>query len=93
MYVNLNCPESLKNGDITAGHARAILQLKFPNLMMSLWGKILKNNLSVRASESLLKEYIFNDKKRATKNRIDKSRKEKNRKLFILFRWNRHDNR
>ena len=74
--------ESLKNGEISAGHARAILQLKFPNLMISLWKKILKNNLSVRDSESLLKEYIFNGKKRTTKDRIDKPRKSKALKVI-----------
>ena len=69
--------ESLKNGEITAGHARAILQLKFPNLMISLWKKILKNSLSVRDSESLLKEYVFNDKKTTSKDRIYKPTKSK----------------
>ena len=47
--------ESLKNSDISAGHARAILQLKFPNLMISLWKKILKNNLSVQRFRVLIK--------------------------------------
>ena len=74
--------ESLKNGDITAGHARAILQLKFPNLMISLWKKILKNSLSVRDSESLLKEYIFNGKKRTIKDRTDKQRQSKALKVI-----------
>ena len=68
--------ESLKSNDITAGHARAILQLKFPNLMISLWKKILKNGLSVRDSESLLKEYVFNGKKQKTKGKLDKTKKK-----------------
>ena len=45
--------------------------------MISLWKKILKNNLSVRDSESLLKEFIFNGKKQTSKDRTDKPRKSK----------------
>ena len=74
--------ESLKNGDITAGHARTILQLKFPNLMISLWKKILKSKLSVRDSESLLKEYVFNGKKQTIKGRTHKPRKNKTFKVI-----------
>ncbi len=74
--------ESLKNGDITAGHARSILQLKFPNLMISLWKKILKNNLSVRDSESLLKDYLFNSTKQTTRNKLGKPIKNRAHKII-----------
>ena len=51
--------QSLIKNEITSGHARAILQLKMPNLMLKLWKRILSESLSVRASEMLVKEFIF----------------------------------
>ena len=51
--------QSLIKNEITSGHARAILQLKMPNLMLKLWKRILAESLSVRASETLVKEFIF----------------------------------
>ena len=43
--------ELLKNGEITAGHARALLGLKSEDAMSSLAQKILEKDLSVRAVE------------------------------------------
>ena len=51
--------QSLIKNEITSGHARAILQLKMPNLMLKLWKRILADSLSVRASETLVKEFVF----------------------------------
>ena len=51
--------QSLIKNEITSGHARAILQLKMPNLMLRLWKRILAESLSVRASEKLVKEFVF----------------------------------
>ena len=51
--------QSLIKNEITSGHAKAILQLKMPNLMLRLWKKVLADSLSVRASETLVKEFIF----------------------------------
>ena len=51
--------QSLIKNEITSGHARAILQLKMPNLMLRLWKRILADSLSVRASETLVKEFVF----------------------------------
>ena len=47
---------SLRKGDITAGHCRAILQGKTIPKMMKVWKTILEKNLSVRAAESLIKQ-------------------------------------
>ncbi|MBT4144508.1 MAG: ParB/RepB/Spo0J family partition protein [Candidatus Marinimicrobia bacterium] len=47
---------SLRNRDISAGHGRAILQAKTNHAMMQLWQKILRDNLSVRAVEFLVKD-------------------------------------
>ena len=51
--------QSLIKNEITSGHARAILQLKMPNLMLKLWKRVLVDSLSVRASETLVKEFVF----------------------------------
>ena len=51
--------QSLIKNEITSGHARAILQLKMPNLMLRLWKRILADSLSVRSSETLVKEFVF----------------------------------
>ena len=47
--------KSIRSGEITAGHGRAILQKKSIAAMKSLWKKIVNNTLSVRAAESLVK--------------------------------------
>jgi len=47
--------KSLREGQISAGHARAILQGKTIHQMTNIWKKIIKDNLSVRSAEDLLK--------------------------------------
>ena len=47
--------KSVRSGEITAGHGRAILQKKSIAAMKNLWKKIVNESLSVRAAESLVK--------------------------------------
>ena len=47
--------KSIRIGEITAGHGRAILQKKSIAAMKNLWKKIVNESLSVRAAESLVK--------------------------------------
>ena len=47
--------KSIRSGEITAGHGRAILQKKSIAAMKNLWKKIVSESLSVRAAESLVK--------------------------------------
>jgi len=47
--------KSLRKGDISAGHARAILQAKTAPAMHKIWKAILKQDLSVRGAEALVK--------------------------------------
>ena len=47
--------KSIRIGEITAGHGRAILQKKSIAAMKTLWKKIVNESLSVRAAESLVK--------------------------------------
>ena len=47
--------KSIRSGEITAGHGRAILQKKSIAAMKNLWKKIVNESLSVRSAESLVK--------------------------------------
>ena len=47
--------KSLRNGEISAGHARAILQAKTNAGMKKVWKIILNNDLNVRGAEALVK--------------------------------------
>ncbi len=47
--------KSIRDGEISAGHGRAILQKKTITSMRSLWQKIKKESLSVRKAESLVR--------------------------------------
>lgn len=46
---------SLLEGDITMGHARALLALQDRDDQITLWKKVIKNNYSVRKVEELVK--------------------------------------
>jgi len=58
----LNLPskikESIKIGQISAGHGRAILMMKTTRAMEKLWHQIIKQNLSVRGAETFAKSYL-----------------------------------
>ncbi len=73
----LNLPieikKSLRNNQISAGHARAILQLKSNSRMMKLWGKILEEDLSVRATEAIIKQSKNNTIKKKIRIKRDSS--------------------
>ena len=47
---------AVKNGEISAGHARALLSLRKSLQMMALYQKVLKEGLSVRQTELLIKQ-------------------------------------
>lgn len=55
----LNLPpdvkKSIKNGEISAGHGRAILMMKSSQAQIKLWKQIIHKNLSVRGAEALAK--------------------------------------
>ena len=66
LKLPIDIKKSLRNNQISAGHARAILQSKSISEMTKLWEKILKQDLSVRSAEALvknLKESKKNNKK------------------------------
>ncbi len=49
--------DTLKDGKITMGHARALLSLDDAATQKELWKKIVRNNLSVRKTEALIKSF------------------------------------
>lgn len=59
--------ESLVTGDITSGHARALINIPNETIQIQILEKILKNNLSVRKVEQLVKT-IGQDQKQSKKS-------------------------
>jgi len=49
---------SLRNREITTGHARALLSLSDTKQMISTWNEILSKDLSVRATENIIKKIL-----------------------------------
>ena len=49
---------ALASGQITAGHARALLAVSDPNAQATLVAKVIKNELSVRATEEAVKLHL-----------------------------------
>ena len=74
---------SLKDGQISAGHARAILSVSNPADQRILFGKIIGNSLSVHDAEDAAK--ILNNGGRAA----SKSPKKNVRKTLIFQRLSR----
>ena len=54
---------SVKSGEITAGHARAILGLRKSLQMMTLYQKIIREKLSVRQTEDIVKKHSHSSSK------------------------------
>lgn len=71
----LKLPDDIKralaNGDITSGHARALLMVKNDADMHVMYGKIIGNGLSVREAESMAEQ--LNNGARATKKSTKKT--------------------
>ena len=63
--------KSLKDGEISAGHARAILQAKSSLTMKKIWNKIIEKSLTVRETEAIVKN-TKNLKNKRIKRRSDK---------------------
>ena len=56
--------KSIKSGHISAGHGRALLQLKTDKLIKSIFKKIIEESLSVRQVEAIVKKKTINIKKK-----------------------------
>lgn len=63
--------DSLRKEQITAGHARALLALKDPKLMLKLWKRIVERQESVRSIEELVAQLVSGvPSKRRKKKRV-----------------------
>ncbi len=49
---------ALVNGDLTAGHARSLLAISDPNAQALMVARVIKNELSVRATEEAVKAFL-----------------------------------
>jgi len=63
--------DSLRTGDLSMGHARALLSVTDEKTQLKLWKKIIQQGLSVRKTEELVKD--AGKKKPAKKETKDKS--------------------
>lgn len=63
--------KSLRSGEISSGHARAILQAKTIKKMNYVWNKIKINNLSVRGAELLVRNKIPLKKNKKIPKNVD----------------------
>lgn len=68
--------ESLKVGDLNMGHARALITIEDEGLQKTLWQRIVKDSLSVRDVERLVKQ--------STKKNKDKKPQEQEKSVYLL---------
>lgn len=68
--------ESLRSGQLDMGHARALITIEDEQLQKSIWEKIIKDHLSVRDVERLVRQ--------ATKKRPTKEANQPAKSLFVL---------
>lgn len=77
--------KALSEGKITEGHAKALLAIKDdPELLNTILQKVLKGKLSVRSTESLVKQTATENKIKASKKTND-DYKEKLKPLQSIF--------
>ena len=67
---------SVKSGEISAGHARAILGLRKSLQMITLYQKIIHEKLSVRQTEDLVKKYSDSSSKSVKLQKVSSSSPE-----------------
>ncbi len=86
LKLPLEIRKSLIERKISAGHARAILQMKSPSSMIKVWEIIMEKNLSVRDSENMVKAKQSNHAKktRALKNKDHQTASIENKLIEIL---------
>lgn len=74
----LKLPPSIQNGliknKIQMGHARALISIYISEIQLEIYSSIIKNNLSVRKTEELVRN--FKNKKEKVSQKIDKKSKD-----------------
>jgi ParB family chromosome partitioning protein len=61
--------KSVEEGEISVGHARTLLSIEEPDQQLQLWSKIVKNDISVRKLEKLVKELSERKQKQTAKSK------------------------
>ena len=86
LKLPLEIRKSVIKKEISAGHARAILQTRTPSAMIKVWKAIMEKNLSVRDAENMVKaKQPDQPKKRmALKNKDHKMAPIENKLIEIL---------
>jgi len=99
LKLNPDVQQAIRNGDISAGHGRAILSLENPEDQQALFKQIVNNRLSVRQAEEAAKHFkspkeisiskepktLPNNLRRAEKTlQTNPNRKRLTDKLFVL---------
>ena len=67
--------DSMRLGEVSMGHGRALITIENKELQNNIWKKIIKDSISVRQVEKLAK---------AKENKKDKSKKPEEKSLFIV---------
>ena len=67
--------DSMRIGEVSMGHGRALITIENKELQNNIWKKIIKDSISVRQVEKLAK---------AKDNKKDKSKKPEEKSLFIV---------
>lgn len=60
LKLPVSVQDSLRNGEISIGHAKVLLSLGDSELIKRIWKKIITENLSVRATEKLVSNFLNN---------------------------------
>jgi len=68
--------DSLRVGELDMGHARALIPIEDEELQKSLWERIVKNNLSVRDVERLVKQ--------GNKKKIKQKTQQQEKSVYLL---------
>lgn len=63
--------DSLIKNEISAGHARALINLPADSIKIDLLHKIIKNDLSVRKVEAIVKKYIAGPQQKSSQHKGD----------------------
>lgn len=64
--------ESVQKAEVSMGHARALLSLSSREDQINIWKKIVRNGLSVRSVEKLVRDHLQNPAKTKTVPSVDK---------------------
>lgn len=75
---------SIRNNEITQGHAKALLSLSDTKQMLNAWSEIINKNLSVRATENLVKKLTASKQSERT-NQSSKEDVLKDGKMHVSY--------